>query len=84
MEHIADDRRVVANIQRLYEGDCVLGEWIGTEKQVMTRIYLVCDAKQALADTLKEYMAKIKVYDSEGNQMALHGFDVDAALELRQ
>ncbi len=84
MEHIADDRRVVANIQRLYESDCVLGEWIGTEKQVMTRLYLVCESKQELAGTLKEYMEKIRVYDTRGNLMALHGFDVDAALELKQ
>lgn len=84
MDGIENDKRVVANIRRLYEGDTVLPEWIGTEKQVMTRIYLVCDSKQSLADTLKEYMAKIRIYDTDGNAMALHGFDVDNALELKQ
>lgn len=83
LEDIASDTRVVANICRLYEGDTVLHEWIGTEKQVMTRLYLVCESKRELADTLKEYMEKIKVRDTEGNAMALHGFDVDCALELK-
>ena len=83
LSEIAGDQRVVANIQRLYEGDSVLHEWIGTEKQVMTRLYLVCDSKQALADALKEYMEKIKVYDSDGELMMLHGFDADSALELK-
>ena len=84
LSDIAGDRRVVANIQRLYEGDTVLGEWIGTEKQVMTRLYLVCDSKRELAAALKQYMAEIKVYDTGGNSMALRGFDVDGALELNQ
>ena len=74
----------MADIRRLYEGDRVLPEWIGTEKQVMTRLYLVCESKQELAGTLKEYMDKIRVYDADGNSMALHGFDVDDALELKQ
>ena len=50
----------------------------------MTRLYLVCESKQELAGTLKEYMDKIRVYDADGNSMALHGFDVDDALELKQ
>ena len=84
MDGIGNDPRVVAIIRRLYEGDAVLPEWIGTEKQVMTRIYLVCDSKRELADTLKEYMAKIRVFDADGNAMTLHGFDVDNALELKE
>ena len=82
LEAIAGDKRIVANIQRLYEGDTVNAEWIGTEKQVMTRLYLLCDTKEELADALKEYMDKIKVYDTNGNSMVLRGFDVDKALEL--
>lgn len=83
LEHIADDKRVVANIQRLYEGDAVIPEWIGTEKQVLTRVYLVCDSKAELADCLKEYQKKIKVYDGNGNNLVLKGFNVDKALELK-
>lgn len=83
LDSIKQDERIVANVQRLYKGDNVLAEWIGTEKQVLTRIYIVCDSKLELAECLKEYQSKIKVYDSEGNNMVLEGFDVDIALELR-
>lgn len=83
LSDIENDRRVVANIQRLQEGDDVLAEWVGIEKQVLTRIYLVCDSKEELAACLKEYQAKIKVYDENGNNLVLNGFDVDKALELK-
>ncbi|SJZ40453.1 ATP-grasp domain-containing protein [Eubacterium coprostanoligenes] len=81
-EEVDNDPRVVANVQRLYEGDTVPEEWIGNEKQVLTRLYLVCDSKQELADTLKEYAEKVKVFDENGNNMILKGFDIDKALEL--
>ena len=76
------DSRVVANIQRLHEGDKVLPEWIGNEKQVLTRMYLVCDSKPELADMLKHYMDTVKVFDDKGNNMLLKGFNVDKALQL--
>ncbi|MCI6354398.1 hypothetical protein [Eubacterium coprostanoligenes] len=81
-EELDKDPRVVANVQRLYEGDTIPKEWIGNEKQVLTRLYLVCDSKQELADTLKEYAEKVKAFDENGNNMILKGFDIDKALEL--
>jgi biotin carboxylase len=82
LDDIADDPAVVANIQRLHEGDDVLPEWIGNEKQVLTRLYLVCNSKEELATRLKKYQTKIKVYDENGNDLVLSGFNVDKALEL--
>lgn len=82
MDELDGDKRVVANIQRLHEGDEVLSDWVGTEKQVLTRLYLVCDSKLELADTLKHYMDTVKVLDAAGNNMLLRGFDVNKALEL--
>ncbi len=76
------DPCVVANIQRLYEGDAVAPEWIGTEKQVLTRMYLVCNSKAELAEKLNYYMDHVKVYDEAGNNLLLKGFDVNKALEL--
>lgn len=83
LEDIEDDPRIVANVQRLHVGDTVRPEWIGNEKQVLTRLYLVCDSKEALADCLKEYQQKVQVLDENGQNMLLHGFDVDKALELK-
>ncbi len=81
-EQISKDSRVIANIQRLYRGDEVIDEWIGTEKQVMSRLYLICDNKRELAEALSEYMQKVKVIDIAGKNMLLQGFDVNNALEL--
>jgi len=36
-----------------------------------------------LAETLSEYMNKVKVFDTEGNAMVLRGFDIKKALELK-
>lgn len=76
------DSCVVANIQRLHEGDTVVPEWIGNEKQVLTRLYLVCDSKQELADRLNYYEQNVHVYDENGDNMLLKGFDAEKALEL--
>lgn len=83
LKEIANDPRVIANIQRLHDGDDVESDWIGTEKQVLTRLYFVCDSKTALADCLKEYQNKIRVLDEHGNDLVLKGFNVDTALELK-
>ncbi len=82
LEDAQKDPCVVANIQRLYVGDTVEPQWIGNEKQVLTRMYLVCNSKEELAEKLKFYMAHVQVYDEAGNSMLLKGFDVDKALEL--
>ena len=74
---------MIENVWRLHEGDVVLPEWIGNEKQVLTRMYLVCNSKMELADALKYYMNVVKVYDENGKDMLLKGFDVNQALELR-
>lgn len=82
LDKLEEDKRVVANVQRLNEGDVVQDEWIGNEKQVLTRLYLVCDSKEELAAAIKEYQAKVRVFDQNGNNMLLKGFDADKALEL--
>lgn len=83
LDNLESDSCVVANIQRLHEGDTVVSDWIGNEKQVMTRLYLVCDYKQELADKLNEYERKVHVYDVDGNEMLLKGFGAEEALELK-
>ena len=82
LEGLEADKRIVANIQRLYVGDEVSAQWVGTEKQVMTRLYMVCDSKDELAACIKEYQQNVKVIDENGNNMVLAGFDAQKALEL--
>lgn len=82
LEQWRDDPRAVALVQRKEEGDEIISPWVGTEKQVLARLYLVCNSKKELAERLHYYQDNVKVYDTEGNYMLLKGFDVDAALEL--
>ena len=77
---VESDSRVVANVQRFHEGDEVKAEWVGTEKQVFTRLYLVCDDKKSLHDVLRHYQETIRVFNSSGENLVLNGFDVNKAL----
>lgn len=82
LENISSDTRVIANAQRLHVNDTILEEWIGTEKQVLTRLYFVCDSKQELHDAINEYVEKVKVFDQDKNDMVLKSFNIKKALEL--
>lgn len=82
LENIDADHRVIANAQRLTVNDTVLKEWIGTEKQVLTRLYFVCDSKEELRDAINEYVEKVKVFDAKGNNLVLNSFNIKKALEL--
>jgi hypothetical protein len=77
-----EDPKAVALVQRKVEGDEIVPEWVGTEKQVLARLYLVCDTKEELAERLCYYQDNVKVTDTEGNNMLLKGFDVRKALKL--
>ena len=77
LESVDSDSRVHINIQRIHEGDTIEESWIGTEKQVLNRLYMVCDTKAQLVAAVKEYQDKIKVFDTEGKPMTLHSFDVN-------
>lgn len=82
LESISSDSRVIASVQRLFEGDEVLPSWPGTEQQVMLRLFLICGSKPELAAAVKEYQEKIRVSDINGGSMLLQGFDVMSALEV--
>lgn len=84
LEDSEKDPRVVANVQRLFEGDNIPEEWVGNEKQVLARLYFVCDSKEELAGALHEYGKKVKVFDTDGNNMVLGGFDIEKALGFKE
>ena len=77
LDNITNDRRIIANVQRLYEGDKVEQSWIGTEKQVLTRLYMVCENKQELKDCINEYERKISVISNDGRELTLSGLNTD-------
>ena len=50
--------------------------WIGTEKQVFTRLYIVCNSRLELADVITEYRQKIRVISDDNKEMLLKGFSL--------
>lgn len=80
LENIKSDPRVVANVQRLHEDMTVEPDWIGNEKQVMTRLYFVCNSREELRDALLEYEEGVKVTDDNGNDMVLEWLNPENAL----
>jgi NAD(P)-dependent dehydrogenase (short-subunit alcohol dehydrogenase family)/biotin carboxylase len=84
IDEMENDPDVIVSNQRLFVGDIVHPDWIGTEKQVLSRIYLVSKSIFDLANKLKYYQNNINVYDKNGNNMLLKGFDVDKALTQKK
>ena len=79
-----DDPAVACVVQRKHEGERIPSEWVGTEKQVLARMYLVCGTEEELAERLKHYQETVKATDANGENMLLKGFDVDKALRAKQ
>ena len=82
LDQLQKDPCVVASVQRLYVGDEILPGWIGTEQQVMLRLFLASPTKKGLHDVILKYQNAIKVRDTAGKNMLVPGFDVSAALEV--
>ncbi len=81
LDNIMQDTRIVANVQRLHEGDEVFADWIGTEKQVLTRLYLVCNDDDDLSNCINGCLDKVKVFDTEGCSMLLTGLNTKVIKE---
>jgi biotin carboxylase len=65
-------------VQRLFEGDLVTHQMVGTEAQVVARLYMVCDTKEELVGKVKQFQDAVVVHDEKGVRMLLDGFDVGA------
>lgn len=77
LEKAENDPRIVANVQRLNVGDTVEEDWIGTERQVLTRLYIICDSREELKNCIKEYEDTVKVVSDDGADMLLNGLNTD-------
>jgi biotin carboxylase len=81
LDDLDNDPRVVAYVHRLHKGDIVPREWVGTEKQVLTRLYIVCDTKIELANTITEYRNKVRVFGENSEELLLKGFSISKMME---
>jgi len=60
--------------KRLSEGDTITEDMVGTESQVIARIYMCCKTKQELKNTISEVYNTIKVFDKDNNNQIINGF----------
>jgi hypothetical protein len=71
LDEVEQSAGVVYNGQRLFEGDVVPIDSIGTERQVLTRLYLVADTEKELAEIIQYCDDTINVLDENGNDLRL-------------
>lgn len=71
LEEIKSDPNVVFVLERFKRGDTVREEWLGTERQVYLRIYVVAKNIREINHKITEFKTLLKVSDTEGNDMIL-------------
>ena len=76
IENLENDPCVIKIIQRLFVGDKVTKEMIGTEAQVFARMYLTSKSKNEVLHKVKYYQNKIQVFNSNKSQMLLGEADL--------
>jgi biotin carboxylase len=63
--------------QRLFESDIITEDMIGTESQVMARIYVCCNTKTELKNKILEIHNTIKVFDQNNNNQLIISFEYE-------
>jgi biotin carboxylase len=71
-DKIEEDASIFHVSRRLFEGDEVNDSMIGTESQVMARIYICCKTKQELKNKMSEIYSTIKVFDKDNNNQLIN------------
>ena len=64
-------------IQRLYVGDKVSKEMIGTERQVLGRFYIVADSHNEFVENIKLIQTTLKVVNTNNQDMVLEIYDLN-------
>ena len=76
-EKIEKDSSIFHISRRLFEGDVISDDIVGTEGQVMARIYICCDTKQELKSKISEIQNTIRVFDHNNNNQLINGFEYE-------
>ena len=74
LDSLEGDQSVFFVSRRLFEGDKITDEMVGTESQVMARIYVHCETKSELKAKISEIQNTIKVFDRMNNNQLISGF----------
>ncbi|RNC88682.1 MAG: carbamoyl-phosphate-synthetase [Allomuricauda sp.] len=71
MDEIKKDGNTVFVLERFALGDTVKQEWLGTERQVYARIYLVGDSIRTINRKIVEFRDLLTIKDANGDSMIL-------------
>lgn len=69
LDAVRHDPSVTFVLQRFSEGDIVTSAMVGTERQVLARVYVIASSDQALVDKVAEIQRLVQVYDADGHDM---------------
>jgi biotin carboxylase len=75
LNELQNDPSIIFIMQRFYEGDVVLDEMLGNEKQVLARVYIVSESKNDLVSKINEIKSKLFVFDEDGKNMIVDLLD---------
>jgi biotin carboxylase len=73
-DQLVNDPTIFHLSKRFSEGDIIKDDMLGTEAQVLARIYLSCNSKLELKHKIAQIHNIIKVYDTDNNNQCLNGF----------
>ncbi|MBO0323570.1 ATP-grasp domain-containing protein [Muricauda sp. CAU 1633] len=71
VDEIKNDPNTVFVLERFKEGDTVEEEWLGTERQVYSRIYVVADTIAEINSKIRAFKDVLKIKDTNGENMIL-------------
>ncbi len=74
LDELRNDKQIVYVQQRFKINDVISKDMVGTEAQVLSRVYVVCNSKEELKLKIKEIQNSVKVFDEKGNSMLLNGY----------
>ena len=75
LQHASKHPSGISVLQRLFVGDDIPKEAIGTEGQVIARVYVISDSQEVLASKVKHLQKVAKVLNSRGVNMLLNSFN---------
>lgn len=79
LEELRNDPNIIFVMQRFQEGDFVTEAMVGTERQVLARIYVVCDSKEQYRGKIKEIEHGLAIRDEFNDNVVLTLFDPELA-----
>ncbi|MDH3698776.1 MAG: carbamoyl-phosphate-synthetase [Flavobacteriaceae bacterium] len=71
LNEIKADENVIFVLERFKKGDVINEDWLGTEKQVFARIYLVASSIAEVNSKINEFKNLLKISDTDGENMIL-------------